>query len=146
MCIEHSSLPEEFWKLVWHPEQTKGLVIGEPSYVSSQILFLCYQIFIYFSSVKVPSLWLSTSIRTSVWDQREYHVLAGGASWRLTWPRPPYSQRIYEVLVYFASPLITSNSRIRVHPWILQDYPERTMCNHVYCFSCILHRLTVIAG
>ena len=144
MCIEHSSLPEEFWKLVWHPEQTKGLVIGEPSYVSSQILFLCYQIFIYFSSVKVPSLWLSTSIRTSVWDQREYS-LAEPLEANLG-PDPPSSQRIYEVLVYFASPLITSNSHIRVHPWILQDYPERTMCNHVYCFSCILHRLTVIAG
>jgi len=61
-------------------------------------------------------------------------------------PGPPSSQRIYEAVVYFASLLITSNSRIRVHPWILQNYPERTTCNHVYCFSCILHRLTVIAG
>ena len=60
-------------------------------------------------------------------------------------PGPPSSQRIYEALVYFGSPLITSNSHIRVHSWILQDYPERTTCNHIYCFSCILHRLNVIA-
>ena len=39
--------------------------------------------------------------------------------WRPTWPRPPSSKRIYESLVYFISPLITSNSRIRVHSWIL---------------------------
>ena len=75
----------------------------------------------------------------------------GGGHWRSLLeanlgPALPSFQRIYEALVYFSSPLITSNSRIRVHPWILQDYPERTTCNHVCCFSCILHRLTVIAG
>ena len=60
-------------------------------------------------------------------------VGTGGASWRLTWaPALPSFQRIYKALIYFGSPLITSNSHIRVHSWILQDYLERTTCNHVY--------------
>jgi len=50
-------------------------------------------------------------------------------------PRPSFfTKKIYEILVYFANTLITNNSRIRVHLWILQDYPERTTCNYVLLF------------
>ena len=93
-----------------------------------------------------PSLWKSTWAPALLFfciliplSSRD-STATGGAFGGQPGPRPSFfTKKIYEILVYFANTLITNNSRIRVHLWILQDYLKSTTCNHIYCVFCILH-------